>query len=674
MAGLATVGAVGVRTSVLSCVGSHLRRTSSTLGPTDPTIPGTSPGRRSGTPSKWTIGLFVAIASVLIPGTAGAQDSNSLHSIEPTDGESLDASPTVITLSFNQELDNDDIPNLSLVCNNEIQDTGLPKIDIDGFIVTVAVNTPVPRGNCHISWFVKNGLDETIASGSSSFGVTSDPSPSAATGDTSTTSPFIQVPAVPVSTGTESGTENTGSTGGALWLGRMLSTLGILVVFGALSLISVGWPEGPEYVVTVRFLRAVWLVGLLGTVLYLIAFSADSAGTSFGAAISPSAWLDLKDAGWPGRGALLRLVFVAASGWAAMRPERIIDPQSAMLAWGLPGAALVSVALSRVDGPVPLLGVLVGVVHVLAVAVWFGGAALVSRVVLAGPGEEDLLHATRAFSRVSVPAMLVAAVTGVIQVIRLDGGELFSSSHGRVLLLKVIAVAAMLAVSLAARQQVSLRLDRAHELTVPLADRFRRAFGAEAALGVVVLAFSGWMLTLTPARVDPYAGESYLDAMTFNDQTSGLEAKVFVGPGRVGNNGLKVEVERPADGITSLTVRFVPPIGSGGFIVEQSIPLSTSGTAILETAQGLPFLVPGTWTLELSASTATGVLENATYTFLVRAADGSVVTIPPATASTVPVQVTLIDQVTTLAPFGTAPPTVPPTLPPTSPPASDPAG
>ena len=102
-----------------------------------------------------------------------------------------------------------------------------------------------------------------------------------------------------------------------------------------------------------------------------------------------------------------------------------------------------------------------------------------------------------------MPAILVTAVTGVIQVIRLDGGELFSSSHGRVLLLKVIAVAAMLAVSVAVRQQVTLRLDRAHEMTVPLADRFRRGFGAEAALGVVVLAFSGWMLTLTPPRIAP---------------------------------------------------------------------------------------------------------------------------------------------------------------------------
>ena len=33
-------------------------------------------------------------------------------------------------------------------------------------------------------------------------------------------------------------------------------------LFGSLALISVGWPEGPEYIVTVRFLRLTWIVGL----------------------------------------------------------------------------------------------------------------------------------------------------------------------------------------------------------------------------------------------------------------------------------------------------------------------------------------------------------------------------------------------------------------------------
>ena len=61
----------------------------------------------------------------------------------------------------------------------------------------------------------------------------------------------------------------------------------------------------------------------------------------------------------------------------------------------------------------------------------------------------------------------------------------------------------------------------------------------------------------------------------------------------------------------------------------------------------------------MSASTTTGVVENATLRFAVTDATGAFVTIAP-TVSGVPVQVELIDQVTTTAPFGTAPTTVPP--------------
>jgi len=449
-----------------------------------------------------------------------------------------------------------------------------------------------------------------------------------------------------------------------VWLGRVLSTVGILVLFGGLALISLGWPEGPEYVVTVRYLRAVWLIGLVGTVLFLIAYSAEYNDVSLGSALSPSSWLDLKDDGWAGRGALLRLVFVIGSGWVAMRPERIIDPTSAMWAWALPGGAVIAAALSGVGGPAALIGFVVATVHLFGSAIWVGGAALVARVVLAGPGEEDLVQATRAFSRITVPAILVAVVTGIAEMVRLDGGELFSSSHGQVLLLKVVAVAAMLAVALAARQQVTLRLDRAHEMTAPLADRFRRAFGAETALGIVVLAFSGWMVGLTPPKVDPLASQRYTREIPLVDQATGLDATVFVGPSRVGRNGLKVEVEAPPDGITNLELHFVPPPGTPARSVLQPIPLTTAGTAWLPQSVGLPFEVEGTWEARIFASTASGVVEGLANTFRVDPADGtaSTATTPPDGDSTSlpPVQTSIVDQSTTTAPFASDPEVTPP--------------
>lgn len=615
--------------------------------------------------------LAAAFAVLVGAAPAAAQDTNSLREIDPPNGAELEESPTVITLSFNQEIAEDHVPSISLVCGGQAQGLGLPEIDADGIVVTATVTSPLPATTCLVAWFLRDGLGEVIANDTSSFRVLNDPpSTTAATDGTSdpaataTTDPFIRQDANPATTGTLE-PENQGSTGGAIWFGRLLSTLGILVIFGGLAIISVGWPEGPEYLVTVRFFRVAWVIALIGTLLYLVAFAADFNGSSFGSAMSPGAWLDLNDAGWAGRGALLRLVLVGACWYVVSRPEHIIDPATAMWGWGIPLATIAATALTRVEGPWAALGYLVNVAHLLAVGVWVGGAALVSRVVLAGPGEDDLVQATRAFSKVSIPAILVASGTGIIQVWRLDGGNLFGSNHGRVLLLKVIAVAVMLAVALAARQQVTMRLDRAHELTAPLADRFKRAFGTEAALGVVVLAFSGWMLTLTPPKIDPLANEVYLDAMVFQHDTTGLDATVRVGPGVAGPTGLRVDVEAPEEGITELVLRFIPPENSGAFIVEQEIPLTGAGTAYLDDSIGLPLNAGGVWTLELSAATATGRLDGARYTFELRLPDGTqaTTTLPQVSSD---VSVSILEQTPSTAPFATT--TAPPL--PTNPPIS----
>lgn len=584
--------------------------------------------------------------SLLSPSASAQDGANSLQSITPADGASLETSPEEIVLVFNQEIGNTEQVVVAVQCNLEVQDIGLPQIDVDGLIVTVTVLEPFPKGACSLTWFLRDAEGNNIVNGSSTFSILNDP-PVAPTLDLSTTGTadtsesFITVPATPTQISTQS-EEPTGTTDGALWLGRMLSTLSILVVFGSLALISVGWPEGPEYIVTVRFLRLTWIVGLLGTVLYVAAFSADFAGGSFSDGLNPSSWLDLVDAGWPGRAALLRLLVVIASGWVVLRPERIIDPTTAMYAWGVPGIGLIAVAMSRSDGPAPFFGFLVGIVHVFAVAIWFGGAALVARVILAGPGEEDLVQATKAFSKISVPAMLFACVTGVVQMIRLDGGDLFSSSHGRVVLLKALAVAGMLFVALAARQQVALRLDRAHELSPPMASRFQRAFTTEAAIGVVALMFSSWLVSLDPARLDPLADEEYLPPIAFVDPVSGIDARVSIGPGVVGRNGIKIEVDAPETGISSMGVRLIPPPNAapcdvvnetGGCEVTQQFRLSGWGTEVVLTDPGVPLGVPGTWTLEFSAVTQQGVLQGATNTFLVRDVDGSVVTNTPTTTT-----------------------------------------
>lgn len=622
------------------------------------------------------LSFLAAFLAVLVGAAAAApalaQDAaNSLQSISPENGQTLAVSPPEVVLSFNQELGDGDFAAVIVQCNGALANTLLPEIDPDRLVVRAKFAAELPSGNCVIDWRLSNELGEVIIDGRTTFGVTGDPSATTTTvagtaSDplvTATTDPLIRTAAVESPAADVAADE--GSSGGAIWLGRLLSTIGIMILFGALALISIGWPEGPEYIVTVRFLRTAWTIAMVGSVIYIMAFAADFGGTSFASAMSPTTWLDLTDAGWAGRGALLRLLFVGLSAAVAFRPERIIDPTSTMWAWALPGFAVLSVAMSRVSAPVALIGFLVGVAHVIAASVWFGGAALVSRVILAGPGDDDLVQATRTFSRISLPAILIACLTGVIQIVRLDGNALFTSGHGQVVLLKVIGVAAMLAVALAVRQQVTMRLDRAHELTAPLADRFRRAFGAEVTIGIVVLAFSGWLLALTPATADPLAGESFGPAIDLTDPGSGVHVKVSFGPAVVGLNGIKVEVLEPAEGITNLTLRFIPPAGAVGddrFVIDQPILVTGAGTAWLDDDIGLPFRVSGTWTMQVLSSSTLGAGQGTGATFLIKNADGTVNSVVTNTTAAPP-GINLIDSATTLAPVATdPPPTIDPLL------------
>jgi copper transport protein len=248
------------------------------------------------------------------------------------------------------------------------------------------------------------------------------------------------------------------------------------------------------------------------------------------------------------------------------------------------------------------------VLHAIAMAVWLGGVVLLARVVLAGPGEDDLVQAVRGFGRLANPALLVTVLTGAFQTWRLDRGELFGSGHGRVALLKVLVVAVIVFVGLATRQFVRARLRGADEMTAPLASRLRRATGMEAAGGVVVLMLSAWLLAMTPGNLaaasDGGADYGYRSGPIVRDD---LDVAVSL-TGELGANAVRIDVAAPVTGLANLTLRFVPPAGSTAPEVHLTVPpaLAGTGAAVLEEDEGIPLPVAGVWTMILTADTPTG--------------------------------------------------------------------
>ena len=102
------------------------------------------------------------------------------------------------------------------------------------------------------------------------------------------------------------------------------------------------------------------------------------------------------------------------------------------------------------------------------------------------------------------------------------------------------------------------RLARANELSVPMAYRLRRAFGTEAVLGVVVIALSGWLLSLDPDKLPEDDGVDFAITEDVSDPDAGIDLTVSLDPGRVGLNRLRVEVREPETGLDGLELTVHP--------------------------------------------------------------------------------------------------------------------
>ncbi len=559
-----------------------------------PLVPLPSPRR------LWALALLAAAACAVAFGAPTAHADNELVSSSPADGEVIAASPTSLQLVFSQPVTG--ASAVEAVCNGTQAVLGAPQVGPNNTTLTVAVPTPLPRGECTIAWRVldSDGRPETSSFSFSVQADTAAPPTSPTTTPTTGTTPATDAAAAASPT-------DPPRVGGPLGLARLVSTLGLATLFGGFVLIVVAWPEGVEYILTVRFMRSAWVVAVVGTLAAVVLATAQATGASVGSALSPSEWLDFADS-TPGKALVARLVLAAACGWVVIRPERVIDPATQLPALAIPGLAVATMGFSRTGGDIVLIGIAAGIVHALAMAVWLGGLVLSSRVVLAGPGEHDLVQAVRGFERLSIPALILTVASGAIQTYRLDGGALFSSGHGRVLLLKAIVVGAMVFIGLATREFIRSRVARTETMSSPLAERLRRVLGVEALLGVAVLALTAWMLSLRPDNVDAGGADlgDYEIVESVVDSAFGLDVNVGISPGVVGANGVLVEVEEPDDQLSGLRLTFQPPAGANAATVFLTVGLTGDGIAVLPESEGLPLEAAGDWTLRIEATTAAG--------------------------------------------------------------------
>ena len=587
--------------------------------------------------------LVTSLVALLAATASSVSAETSLVSSTPADGAELTTAPTQITVVFDQTVPANSV--VQAVCNQQPAPLGSLQVGADGISITVPIVGALPIGTCNVTYSVPQA-DGKVATGGFSFEVL-DPA-SGAIGDDGTDP-------------TDGGNLATDPppVSGPLGLARLVSYIALAALFGGAMFIALVWPEGVDDVHAPRYLRLAWILAMISTYFVAVLTTSLTTGDSVTSALSPTAWMEIVDS-VSGAAVVLRFVLVAVAFSAIMRPERLIDPATQLLSLAPSGLAVASLALTRADPEFSLVGTTAGLFHTVSVALWFGGLAILVQAVLVAPGDEDLVHAMRGFTRLAPAFITVAVVSGMIHLYQLDGGAILSSRHGRLIVLKSIGVAAMVYFGMLTRQVVATRLRRAKGLTARMTSSLRRAVTIEALIGVFVLLVTSWAVATLPDRIEPPGTDRTNYAFVGERSGGAFDVQVKVTPASVGLNAVRIDVYSPEAGLTDLVVQFNPPTSDTASVTLE-VPLDGEGAARLPVSEGVPFGVPGLWTVLVTGNGPAGPLPTVTYTVSVTSGDGAIVAnttaAPTDTAVTVPMTALVPIGETVAPPASSASPT-----------------
>jgi copper transport protein len=550
------------------------------------------------------LGLFVVLSAGLFMDAQPVRAETTLVSSSPADSEKIVTSPTQIVAVFSAAVPNNAV--MQAVCEGRPAPIGAVTVGADGISLIATVTAALPIGTCNVTYSVPQA-DGKVATGGFSFEVldpaTADPGD---LGGDVTDGGNLAVDPPPVS--------------GPLGLFRILAYLSLAALFGGIAFIRWTWPEGINDDATYKFLRISWIVALVSNYVVAMLRASLLSGESVTSTILPLGWGELFQSA-SGISAVLRVVIIGACAIVALRPDRIFDPQSQIISLALPTAAMATFGLTRAIDDFSALGTIAGIVHVLAAGMWLGGLLFLAQSVLIGPGEEDLMHAVRTFSRQANIYIGVTVAAGIVQFYQMDGGAIFTSRHGRLVIVKVIGVAGMVYVGGAARQFINHQLAKKRELSGRTAKQLRKAVLSEIGIGLLVLVFTSWSVATLPPNVTP-PGSDRTNYAFIGDRSGGeFDVQLKVTPATVGLNAVRIDVYSPATGLTDLTVQFNPPTNNTASVT-LNVPLDGVGAARLPMSEGVPFGAPGLWTIVVTGNGPGGPLPSVTYTVSVMANSG----------------------------------------------------
>ncbi|MFE6525628.1 copper resistance protein CopC [Streptomyces sp. NPDC057794] len=488
--------------------------------------------------------LLGTVLALLLGGASPAPAHSALRGTDPEDGSVVPRAPRHVTLTFTESVGLlDDSFRIFGPDQRRVPTGGAAHADGRSDTARVRLTGKLAQGTYTVAWRVVSA-DSHPVSGAFTFSV----------GKRSATT--FQL---------DTGPEEDPLTDGLYDLARYLAYLAAALLVGSAAFAALCRPADPAPLR--RPLAAAWWTLLGATAVLLLLRAPYETGAGPLAAFDAGA-LDRTLSSRPGLALLARLVvllliaaFLVRVSRGPVRHRPVTVAAGTALAVGLALTwAVAEHASAGIQVPVAMAS---SVVHLLATGVWLGGLVALLLTLRRAP-VDDLTEVVPRFSRAAFTCVVVLAVTGLYQSWRGLGSlsALTGTSYGRLLLLKLAAVSALLLAAGHARRWTARIAAPPAAVRTALPERVLQPVGASAAAtgaaatGVAAAGRDG----MGPDGMGPDAGgPDGDDARDARD----AEAAGIAGGAVAGAAGPE-RLERPGKAAAGQRPDHAGPGGSGG--------------------------------------------------------------------------------------------------------------
>jgi copper transport protein len=374
-------------------------------------------------------------------------------------------------------------------------------------------------------------------------------------------------------------------------IARWLSFLGVMVLIGSMLLATriIGQSRIENVI------KSSWFVAVVGSAIVLVVQAPYALGSSLSDSVSVASVrqvLETRLGTWLIIRAVILLLFLLIIWKRDLHQKPIWRMATTLLSIML--FATFSIPGHPGMRQFSALSIGTDIVHFLSVAVWMGGLATI--VLLGRKWQSESPEVIAWFSFSATIAMPIMVATGVAQAWRMMEGfqNLFSTTYGTVLSIKVVLVVMAIAVGTKARQ---IFKDKKVDNEDLKKIKFSKTIVVESVIGLVVLAVTAVLVSVPPLSVNTAT------PFTATLVQSNVIADITITPARVGNAEMHIVFSPPGgtlEPIESMTARIslvsgeIPPI-----------PIGIKRIGVNHFQANLQVPRDGEWLLELIVKPAT---------------------------------------------------------------------